>query len=378
MSRKPGNTPGSTKPRPYEAPADHVRLTRLPGDEPPVDSLTAPPPREFSLEEINLLDDGGNLPAPLELRRRRSGFWSAGTLFAFAFALFAVGFLTYESVRAVLDALVWWAPSGVVLGLLLAGVVVTGLVAIGAELGTIRRQLRTLGRIEAARKEADALRESRGHDRGLAFAARVTRLYEPRPAMAGPIRDFRQSLHSNLRDHEVVSRLSVQILRPLDEEVRASIGRALRDTAFISLASPNGLVDGLITLWRELKMLREIAVIYGLAPGLLQQWTLLRRVLWIAATSGMAAQAGDMAVQSLGGGLVGRLSANAADALYTSLRTARLGLYAMETCRPVPLLPEERRGMWTLLRKGAVSVLALLERGGPGEGKTSGRIDGSE
>jgi hypothetical protein len=54
----------------------------------------------------------------------------------------------------------------------------------------------------------------------------------------------------------------------------------------------------------------------------------------------------------------------------------------METCRPVPLLPEERRGMWTLLRKGAVSVLALLERGGPGEanreGKTSGRIDGSE
>jgi len=35
----------------------------------------------------------------------------------------------------------------------------------------------------------------------------------------------------------------------------------------------------------------------------------------------------------------------------------------METCRPVALLPEERRGMWSLLRKAAVSVLALLERG---------------
>jgi putative membrane protein len=367
----------SRKPRPYESAADRVRLSRLPGDEPPADSVPpAPPPREFGLEEISLLEDGGTPPAPIEASRARSGFWNAGTAFAFAFALFAVGFLAYESIRAVLEALVWWAPSGVLLGLLLAGVVVTGLFAIGRELGTIRRQLRALGRIEAARKEADFLRGSQGHDRGIAFAARVTRLYEPRPALAEPIRAFRQSLHSNLRDHEVVTRLSVQILRPLDEEVRAAIGRALRDTAFISLASPNGLVDGLITLWRELKMLREIAVIYGLAPGLLQQWTLLRRVLWIAATSGMAAQAGDMAVQSLGGGLVGRLSANAADALYTSLRTARLGLYAMETCRPVPLLPEERRGMWTLLRKGAVSVLALLERGGAAADKASGRIDG--
>ena len=364
----------SRAPKPFETAADRVRLHHLPGDEPPADALApAPPPREFGLDEISLLEESGELPAPIEALRKRSGFWSAGTAFALAFTLFAVGFLAYESIRAMLDALVWWAPSGILLGLLLAGLVATGLFAIGAELGTIRRQLRSLGRIEAARKEADFLRQSRGHDQGIAFAARVTRLYEPRPAMAEAIRDFRQSLHSNLRDHEVVARLSAQVLRPLDEEVRDRISRAMRDTAFISLASPNGLVDGLITLWRELKMLREISVIYGLAPGLLQQWRLLRRVLWIAATSGMAAQAGDMAVQSLGGGLMGRLSANAADALYTSLRTARLGLYAMETCRPVALLPEERRGMWTLLRKGALSVLALLERG---EATASGRIDG--
>ena len=68
-----------------------------------------------------------------------------------------------------------------------------------------------------------------------------------------------------------------------------------------------------------------------------------------------------MAVQSLGGGMVGRLSANAADAFYTGLRTARLGVYAMEVCRPVPLAPEERRGMWIFLRKAAASVLSLLD-----------------
>lgn len=349
--------------RPFEADSDRVRLTLLPGDEPPKAAAEAPPPREFAPEEITLLEEGSGLPTLLEPPLRRSGLWGSGTAFALAFALFAVGFLSYASVRAVLDALNWWLPSGVLLGLLLAAVVLTGLVAIGRELATIRRQLRTLGSIEAARREADHLMQSHGHDQGIAFAARVTRIYEKRPHMVEPIRVFRQSLNSSLRDHEVVARLSSAILSHPDEEARAAIGRALRDTAFISLASPNGLVDGVITLWRELKMLREIAVIYGLAPGLLQQWTLLRRVLWIAATSGMAAQAGDLAVQSLGGGLVGRLSANAADALYTALRTARLGLYAMETCRPVAFLPAERRGVSTLLRKAAVSVLALLERG---------------
>jgi putative membrane protein len=139
----------------------------------------------------------------------------------------------------------------------------------------------------------------------------------------------------------------------------------MRDTVFISLASPNGLVDGLITLWRELKMLREVGSVYGLAPGIVQQWLLLRRVISIAATSGLVSQAGDMASQSLGGGLLGHMSANAADSLYTAFRTARLGMYAMESCRPVTFQAEERKGMRTLLKEAVSSIARLLAtRGG--------------
>jgi putative membrane protein len=359
-----------SKPRskPYEAAADRVTLTPLPGDAPePEASLEMPPPQEFALGEVSLVAESPDLPAALAAPRKRRSFWSLGTAFSLSLTLFALGFLGYESIRAVLDALRWWAPSGVLLGLLLAGVVVTGILAIGREFGAIRRQLRTLGRIEVARQESDQLLLSRGHDRGLAFVARVIGLYDHRPELAPAIREFRQSMNSSLRDYEVVARLSIQVLSHLDERAREAVGRAMRDTAFISLASPNGLIDSLITLWRELKMLREIGMAYGLAPGLIQQWTLLRRVLSIAATSGLVNQAGDMAVQSLGGGLVGRLSANAADSLYTALRTARLGLYAIETCRPVALQPEERRGMWTLLRKAAFSVRSLLDRGAGGD-----------
>src|SRR5262249_19401621 len=160
------------------------------------------------------------------------------------------------------------------------------------------------GKIESAQQEAALLLQSKGHDRGVGFAARVIGIYENRPEMTEPIRAFRQAVNSSLRDQEVVALLSSLVLRHVDDKARTVIGRALRVTAFIALASPNGLVDSLLTLWRELRMLREIAMAYGLAPGMIQQWTLLRRVLSIASTSGMANQAGDMAVQSLGGGII--------------------------------------------------------------------------
>jgi putative membrane protein len=351
--------------RPYEVDADQSRLSYLPGDEPPPDHVgKGPAPMERSVAEANFLDEEAESPVPVAPGRAASKFLTAGTTFLVFFALFTIGFLAYESVRAVLDALAWWAPTGILLGLLLVGVVVTGFVAIAREFRGIWLQKRSLGAIESARREADLLVQSRGHDRGFAFAARVIQLYETRADMAEPIQAFRQAANSSLRDHEVVARLSSHVLQHLDEQAHTAIGRALRDTAFISLASPNGLVDSLITLWRELKMLREVASIYGLTPGLVQQWALLRRVVSIAATSGMANQAGNMAVQSFGGGIVGHLSANMADSLYTALRTARLGMYAMETCRPVTFLPEERRGMWTLLSKAANSVLTLLAASG--------------
>jgi len=351
-----------TRVRPYEAEAARLTLSRLPGDEPAAERyIKVPPPIELAVEDVSFVDDEVEAPTGMARPSNDRKSWTAGTAFALSLTLFAAGFLAYQSVRAVLDALTWWAPSGILLGFLLASVLATGMVAIAGELYRIRRQLKSLGRIDAARREADLLMQSEGHDNGIAFAARLIGIYETRSDLAEPIRDFRLALNSSLRDHEVVARLSSHVLRHLDEQARTAVGRALRDTAVISLASPNGLVDSLITLWRELKMLREIATIYGLSPGLVQQWTLLRRVLSIAATSGLANQAGDMAVQSLGGGLVGRLSANAADAFYTALRTARLGMYTMETCRPVSFLAEERRGMWTFLRKAAVSVLTLFE-----------------
>jgi putative membrane protein len=349
------------KVKPYEEDAAATRLAPLPGDRPLADSPgAAQPPVEYDIAEARFLAQSPE-PRGRELAPRRRRIWTRGTIFSLFALLFALGFLTYHSVRSVIDAFAWWAPSGILLGALLSALVLSGLLALGQELRIIRRQLRTLGSLKSARAEADLLTESAGHDRGVAFAARLIAMYESRPDMAGPIQAFRQSIHSGLRDQEVVARLSSHVLRHLDDDARESVGRALRDTAFISLASPNGLVDSLITLWRELKMLREIATIYGLAPGLLQQWTLLRRVVSIAATSGLANQAGDMAVQSLGGGLIGRLSANAADSLYTALRTARLGIYAMEVCRPVTFVAEERRGMWAFLRKAARSLVSLLE-----------------
>src|SRR5690348_14646139 len=125
------------KPRvkPYEAPADPSKLSYLPGDDlPPDHAVKAPPPMERSVAEANLIDEQTEILVPVLPNRAPSRFWTAGTTFLVLFALFTIGFLAYESVRTVLDALAWWAPTGILLGLLLVGVIVTGIVAAAREL----------------------------------------------------------------------------------------------------------------------------------------------------------------------------------------------------------------------------------------------------
>src|SRR5206468_3380926 len=116
-----GSSLMTDKPRvkPYEVDADPSKLSYLPGDQQPGHPVKAPPPMERSVAEANLIDEEAGLPAPVAPSPAPSRIWTAGTTFLVLLTLFIIGFLAYESVRTVLDAWDWWAPTGIILGLLL-------------------------------------------------------------------------------------------------------------------------------------------------------------------------------------------------------------------------------------------------------------------
>ena len=108
--------------------------------------------------------------------------------------------------------------------------------------------------------------------------------------------------------------------------------------ALVTAISPRALVDLLFVGSEVLRLIRRIATLYGGRPGTIGFFRLARATLThLAVTGGMAA--GDSLVQQvLGTGIAARLSARLGEGVVNGLLTARVGIAAIEVCRPLPFI----------------------------------------
>ena len=85
-----------------------------------------------------------------------------------------------------------------------------------------------------------------------------------------------------------------------------------------------------------LRLIRQLALLYGARPGALGMFRLMRHVIaHLAITGGMAA--GDSLIQQmLGHGIAAKLSQGLGEGVLNGLLTARLGLAAIDVTRPLP------------------------------------------
>jgi putative membrane protein len=99
---------------------------------------------------------------------------------------------------------------------------------------------------------------------------------------------------------------------------------------------PLALIDVLIALTRNLRMLREIAEIYGGRAGWIGSWRLLRAVAAHLIATGAVAVADDILGPLMGGHMLARLSRRFGEGAVNGALTARVGVAAMDVCRPLP------------------------------------------
>jgi putative membrane protein len=171
-------------------------------------------------------------------------------------------------------------------------------------------------------------------------------------------RAVREPHHSGGDALELFSRF---VLAPADRLAEAAIRRAATQAFAINAISPTALLDTLLFAARALRLIREIAEIYGQRPGLAGTVHLLRRLASGAGMVGAVDLVGGILVQQFGGAVMERLSASAAESAYATQKMARLGIVAMALCRPVEFRPGEVPSLRSL-----VSGLLKADRQGLG------------
>jgi putative membrane protein len=161
------------------------------------------------------------------------------------------------------------------------------------------------------------------------------------PLLGEAVHSYRAALAPHHTGQDALELFSRFVLAPADQLAQAAIRRAAAQAFAINAISPTVLLDTLLFAARAMRLIREIAEIYGQRPGLAGTVHLLRRLASGAGLVGAVDVVGGVIVQQLGGAVLERLSANAAESAYAAQKMARLGLLAMASCRPVAFRPGE-------------------------------------
>jgi putative membrane protein len=98
-------------------------------------------------------------------------------------------------------------------------------------------------------------------------------------------------------------------------------------------------------------MIRRIAEIYGGRSGLFSSWRLTRAVLSHLVATGAVAIGDDLLEPILGASVLSKLSRRFGEGLVNGALTARVGLAALEVCRPMAFESEDKPRLGKVLQR---------------------------
>ena len=208
-----------------------------------------------------------------------------------------------------------------------------------------------LSRLDRVHKDAaDALASNDlGAARGV--VDKLEKLYAGRDDMTWGRARFAEQRADVLDADGLLGLAEVTLLAPLDERAVREVEAAARQVAMVTAIVPLALADVFTALTANLRMIRRIAEIYGGRSGAFGSWRLTRTVLSHLVATGAVAVGDDLIGAVAGGGVLSKVSRRFGEGVINGALTARVGVAALEVCRPLPYHATKRPAVTGIVKR---------------------------
>lgn len=266
-------------------------------------------------------------------------------------------------IGTVVSVAAWDFVTGLIARSPMLGWLVTALVAafVLVALGLVVRELAGFARlrkVDAIRASADAALAAKDVKQAQVVLDQLARLYKGRDDTAWG-RDRMAERRAELMDVDALLGLAeVEVLAPLDKAAKREIEAAARQVATVTALVPLALADVVAALTSNVRMIRRIAEVYGGRSGALGSWRLLRAVMTHLVATGAVAVGDDLIGTLAGGGALAKVSRRFGEGLVNGALTARVGVAAMDVCRPLPYVTSKRPSVTGLVKRALTGLFS--------------------
>jgi putative membrane protein len=226
-----------------------------------------------------------------------------------------------------------------------AAALATGVVAAREAFGLMR-----LATIEKLHRRAEAALASDDHKESLGIVRELLGIAHQNPQLARARATLKGHLDDIIDGADLIRLAERELMTPLDQEARRLVSSAAQRVSIVTAVSPRASIDVLFVFAASLRLIRQLARLYGGRPGALGMISLMRHVIaHVAITGGMAAS-DSLVQQVLGHGIAAKLSERLGEGILNGLLTARLGLAAIDVTRPLPFTALPRPALGDLAK----------------------------
>ena len=208
----------------------------------------------------------------------------------------------------------------------------------------------SLRKISRIQESAELARTNNDQKLARLVTKKLRTLYSDRADLSWGLAAIREHDEDIIDGRDRITLAEQHLLIPLDEKAGEIIASTSRKVTLLTAVTPAAILDILFVAAQNMKMLRQLATLYGGRPGTLGTFKLSGMVISHLAVAGGLALTDNLVQHFIGKGLLGRLSARFGEGAVNGILTTRIGLAALDLTRPIAFTAKEKPGLADFLK----------------------------